>query len=384
MQDGGRWRVDPDVWEQVETVLHSGVQLALATTGGGSQLISWLLNHPGASRAVVEAQVPYRAAALAAYLGSAGPHRVAEQTARDMAGRAFVRAATYTSQREGLMGMGCTAALATSRVRRGADRACIALRTAGAYQLYALRFEPGAADRLQQEEALSRSALAALVEACGGDGAHAALPKYATLSRRTLPLDDPLGLLLAGELDVVEVRADGAICAEVERGQRLLLSGSFNPLHIGHERLAAAAGQASGRPPSLELSVENVDKPPLQRFEVERRLVQMRGRLPVVVTRAPTFLQKARLFGGCHFALGYDTAVRLLQGQYYEKGEPGVAAALAEFAAGDCRFWVAGRVDGKAYRTLADIDVPAQYAGLFAPLPFRMDISSTELRTRKV
>ena len=112
-------------------------------------------------------------------------------------------------------------------------------------------------------------------------------------------------------------------------------------------------------------------------------MAQVRGRFPVVMTRSPTFLQKARFFGGCHFALGYDTAVRLLQGQYYDEGERGVAAALEEFAAGGCRFWVAGRVDGDAYRTLADIDVPAQYADLFAPVPFRMDISSTELRARK-
>ena len=65
------------------------------------------------------------------------------------------------------------------------------------------------------------------------------------------------------------------------------------------------------------------------------------GRFPVVMTRSPTFLQKARLFGGCHFVLGYDTAVRLLQGAVRTmEGERGLAAALEEFAAGGCRFWV--------------------------------------------
>ena len=376
-------RVSDDIWTQVETVLHSGTRLALATTGGGSELVSWLLNHPGASRAVVEAQVPYSERALAAYLASAGPHGANEQTARDMAGRAFVRAASFSEPGQGCMGVGCSAALATDRSRRGADRVCLALRLECAYRLYTLRFDKGVADRLEQEEVLSRLALEAIVEACGGPVAGASLPEYAHLERRELALDDPLGLLFAGELDVVEMRPDGEIAPEVERGQRLFLSGSFNPLHEGHEQLVAAAGQLSGRRPSLELSIENVDKPPLQRSEVERRLAQMRGRFPVVMTRSPTFLQKARLFGGCHFVLGYDTAVRLLQGQYYEEGEQGVAAALEEFAAGGCRFWVAGRVDGDAYRTLADMDVPEKYADLFAAVPFRMDISSTELRARK-
>ena len=376
-------RVSDDIWAQVEAVLDSGTRLALATTGGGSELISWLLNHPGASRAIVEAQVPYSERALAAYLTSAGPHGANEQTARDMAGRAFVRASAFAEPGQGCIGVGCSAALATSRPRRGADRGCIALRLECAYRLYTLRFDKGATDRLEQEEVLSRLALEAIVEACGGPVAGASLPDYAHLARRELALDDPLGLLFAGELDVVEMRSDGVIAPEVERGQRLFLSGSFNPLHEGHEQLAAAAGQLSGRQPSLELSIENVDKPPLQRSEVERRLKQMRGRFPVVMTRSPTFLQKARLFGGCHFALGYDTAVRLLQGQYYDEGEWGVAAALEEFAAGGCRFWVAGRVEGEAYRTLADMDVPKKYADLFAAVPFRMDISSTELRARQ-
>ena len=376
-------RVSDDIWTQVEAVLNSGTRLALATTGGGSELVSWLLNHPGASRAVVEAQVPYSEQAIAAYLAAAGPHGANEQTARDMAGRAFVRAASFAEPGQGCIGVGCSAALATSRLRRGADRGCIALRLECAYRLFTLHFDKSAADRLEQEEVLSRLVLEAIVEACGGPVAGASLPDYAHLERRELALDDPLGLLFAGELDVVEMRSDGMIAPEVERGQRLFLSGSFNPLHEGHEQLAAAAGQLSGRRPSLELSIENVDKPPLQRSEVEQRLAQMRGRFPVVMTRSPTFLQKARLFGGCHFVLGYDTAVRLLQSQYYEEGEQGVAAALEEFAAGGCRFWVAGRVDGDAYRTLADMDVPEQYADLFASVPFRMDISSTELRARK-
>ena len=376
-------RVSSDIWAQVEAVLHSGFRLALATTGGGSELVSWLLNHPGASRVIVEAQVPYSERALAAYLASAGPHGANEQTARDMAGRAFVRAASFAEPGQRCIGVGCSAALATSRTRRGADRGCIALRLECAYRLFTVRFEKGVADRLEQEEVLSRLALEAIGEACGGPVAGASLPDFVHLARRELALDDPLGLLFAGELDVVEMRSDGVVAPEVERGQRLFLSGSFNPLHEGHEQLVTAAGQLSGRRPSLELSIENVDKPPLQRSEVERRLKQMRGRFPVVMTRSPTFLQKARLFGGCHFVLGYDTAVRLLHGQYYDEGERGVAAALEEFAAGGCRFWVGGRVDGDAYRTLEDIDVPSKYADLFASVPFRMDISSTELRARK-
>jgi len=378
-------RVGPYIWERVETVLQSGVRLALASTGGGGELISWLLNHPGASRAIVEAQVPYSQQALEDYLGYAGPHRVKEQTARDMAGRAFQRAALFTGEDNDIIGVGCTAALATSRQRRGADRVCVALRLAREYRFYTLHFEAGAADRLEQEEVLSRLTLEAIVAACGGEAAGATLPGYARLSLRSLALDDPLGLLLDGELDLIEVNADGEISAEVERRNRLLCPGSFNPLHEGHQRLALVAGQLSGRQPSLELSIANVDKPALTRTEVETRLADIRGRLPVILTRVPTFLQKARFFGGCHFAIGYDTAVRILQAKYYEGGEEGLAAALGELTAEKCCFWVAGRLEQGHYRTLDDLDIPKRDAALFAGISeeaFRLDISSTELRLR--
>jgi hypothetical protein len=194
-----------------------------------------------------------------------------------------------------------------------------------------------------------------------------------------------LGLLVTGDIELVEFGLDGVWASEVERGSRLLFPGSFNPLHEGHERLAVAAGRLSGRRPSLELSVENVDKPSLQRVDIEGRLAAMRGRFSVIMTRAPTFLQKARLFSGCHFAIGYDTATRLLQGKYYEGGEQGMVTALEEFRAGEHCFWVAGRLQEGKYLALADIDVPAGFAALFAAIPeedFRVDISSTELRSR--
>ena len=52
--------------------------------------------------------------------------------------------------------------------------------------------------------------------------------------------------------------------------------------------------------------------------------------------------------------------------------------------AGGTKFLVAGRNAGGAFRTLADVDVPAGFASMFSEIPeeeFRRDISSTELRS---
>ncbi|MCC7264725.1 MAG: hypothetical protein IT369_19590 [Candidatus Latescibacteria bacterium] len=370
------------IWDQVEAILGSGVRFSLASTGGGSQAGMWLLNHPGASRAVLEFQVPYGGAALAAYLGQTGPHGASAETARAMASRAYQRARAFDPE-GAVLGVGCTAALATSRDRRGEDRAHIALRADHEYHLYQLQFEKGAADRLAQEELLSRVVVEAVAAGCGLTPMKSVLPGWANLRQAQWRVCAELEHLLAGQVEAVELKLDGSFSPTPVRRDRLLFAGSFNPLHHGHEGLAMAAAARSGRPVALELSVQNVDKPPLAYEEVWRRLEALRGRYPVVITRAPIFAQKARLFPGCWFAIGVDTAFRLIDPKYYRGGVPEMEEGLAQMLALGSRFLVAGRmVDGR-YQTLEAVGVPARWRPLLLDIPeeaFRADVSSSALR----
>lgn len=161
-----------------------------------------------------------------------------------------------------------------------------------------------------------------------------------------------------------------------------LLPGSFNPLHHGHELLAQVASASSGRATTLEISVVNVDKPPLDVDEVVRRVAQFRGRWDVALTRAPTFVEKGRLFPGATFVVGWDTAVRLVEPRYYG-GPDAMAAALEELRDRGCRFIVGGRLVEGQFRTLDDVAMDARWHEMFEALPeelFRADISSTALR----
>ena len=60
-------------------------RVALAITGGGSAALSRLLTVPGASRTVLEGQVPYAASALTEYLGSPPDRFCDDSTALAMA-----------------------------------------------------------------------------------------------------------------------------------------------------------------------------------------------------------------------------------------------------------------------------------------------------------
>src|SRR5579862_3090084 len=92
----------------------------------------------------------------------------------------------------------------------------------------------------------------------------------------------------------------------------VVLPGAFNPLHEAHLTLADIAMRLESKPVAFELSVANVDKLELSDEEVRRRLLQFAGKAPVWLTHAALFTDKAQLFPGATFAIGADTAARLL------------------------------------------------------------------------
>ncbi len=187
--------------------------------------------------------------------------------------------------------------------------------------------------------------------------------------------------LVKGELQTITVYSDGRWASE-QPARGAILSGAFNPLHEGHIRLAAIAARRTGLPIFFELPVANADKGLISAEEVQRRLRQFRDKHPVLLSRAPLFSQKARLYPDSVFVIGYDTAIRIVAPRYYD-GEAGMLAAFAKIREAGCRFLVGGRVQDDRFCTLANIDLPPAIRDLFDGLSeqeFRADLSSTELR----
>jgi phosphopantetheine adenylyltransferase len=201
------------------------------------------------------------------------------------------------------------------------------------------------------------------------------------------PARDPIEALLNGDpgTEFVLVEPNGSMRVDGRLEGVALLPGSFNPLHRGHEELARVASNVAGREVLFELSVVNVDKPPLTHLEAEARVAQFAGRWRVLLTRAPRFVEKARLFPGSAFVIGVDTAIRLVHARYYEDSEASMHAALEEMRDLGTRFLVAGRASEGPFLTIDDAPLPAPYASMFESIPealFRADVSSTDLRTQ--
>ena len=147
--------------------------------------------------------------------------------------------------------------------------------------------------------------------------------------------------------------------------------------------MAAVAARLLGRRVAFELSVANVEKPPLAEAEVRRRMVQFAWRAPLWLTHAPTFLEKSRLFPGAVFVVGSDTAVRIVEPRFYRDSVETMRVALTEIRGHGVRFLVAGRLVGERFVELAQADVPEEFRDLFTAIPcemFRADVSSTQLR----
>lgn len=375
--------MDALVQRQVESLHASETTAVLVAAGGGSQALGWLLGTPGASRTVLEVLVPYAPAALADYLGFSPQQVVAPETARDMARIAYERARFLGTGGGAVAGIGCTAALATDRPKRGAHRSFISAWAVEGVTTYALTLVKGLRDRAGEDDVVSRVLLRALADVSSVDfDLPLGLDGGERLDIAMRDHGDAIEQLLAAGVKSVTIHADGAMAAE-EPVRGGVLAGSFDPLHEGHEELARVAEEILGTAVTFELSIANVDKPLLEETEVRRRIAQFAGKRSAVITRATKFIEKARLFPGCTFVIGWDTAIRLVDPRYYGGAVPEMLRALTEMRRLGCRILVAGREQDGVFHTLEEVAVPADFADMFNPIPeeaFRHDASSTRIR----
>ncbi len=371
----------------IERIHASERPLVLAVTGGGSRAIAALLQVPGASASVLEAVVPYAATALRQWLGGAPDHYCSERTARAMAMAAFERARLLSdADPHTLRGIGATASLASTRPKRGPHRVHVAWQSADTTAVRSCVLA-GDQSRSDEEQLATELILDTIASACAVERPvlPSALDGAIEQRRQVAPIE--WTDLLLGKRKFVDVRQTGAEAQATSSGSppaapRVLFPGAFNPFHSGHKRMAQIAAARYGSPVTFELSITNVDKPPLDFIEIADRISQLQPER-VLLTRAATFVEKAQIEPGCIFVVGADTLERIGNPVYYGDNRARRDAAIAAIAEAGCRFLVFGRSTGAQFYSLSDYNLPAALRALCDEVPeaeFREDVSSTELR----
>ncbi|MBI1309910.1 hypothetical protein GC176_01280 [bacterium] len=368
--------------------IHSApARLVIAVTGGGSAAISRLLEVPGASATVLDAAVPYSPAALDDWLGHWPDSSCSRETALAMATVAWWRARGLARRSgadvENCLGIACTASLVSDRPKRGDHRCWIAIETATHSRIVSLTLNKGQRDRHNEESLVADLILQSIAECCGiSDPELLALHGDETVLMDVERLTTDVANVRTGVESHIWSLPDGSLSDTVPARPAGLLSGAFNPLHCGHRGMRTAAEELLDGPVYFELPVVNADKPPLDCFAIEERRRQFFD-VPVVLTSAPRFVDKAHLFPETTFVIGFDTAQRIIDPRFYGGTEAAMCESLAAIDSLGCRFLVAGRVVEGVYHSLSDLPLPEGFEELFTEIPedrFREDVSSTDLR----
>lgn len=293
---------------------------------------------------------------------------------------AFRRAWQYQPSSQ-VAGIACTASLATDRPKLGAHRAHLALQTPSLTAFWSIELHKGQRSRAEEEALVDRILLNVVAEACGlEDRLPLDLSPGEVVACTHTAGRDSWRALLLGEAEVV---AEGRPLPRGRDSGRTVFPGEFNPLHVGHRRMAQIAAEVLGTPVEFETSITNVDKPPLDYWEIDRRLRQFDSDHTVLLTRAARFSEKSRLFPGATFVVGIDTLRRIGDPRYYGDDLAACRAAIEQIASRGCRFLVFGRNLGTGFMSLGDLDLPDTLLALCREIPadrFRVDISSTALR----
>jgi nicotinic acid mononucleotide adenylyltransferase len=329
--------------EQIISQIHgSPYKISLFITGGGTEVIGELLKRGSGSSTLIEAYVPYSSKAFIDFFGKEPEKFASAKTAREMAMIAYQRALKICKEdetAENIIGIGVTCKLAKEGKEREEREHEIhfASQTFLKSTSTSLKIKDKRG-REEEEKLASILILHEIAKLCdvlqSNEKLNAIIPKAGKISEVKSNVDVKTGDLLVKTLCNSEYSEKESVKIYSNNNERtdqpkLILSGSFNPCHKNHMLMAKIASAKYQMPVNFEISLANVDKPPIDFISLNSRLESLKISInhaqelvdSIYLTNAPLFADKASLFPDSRFIIGSDTLNRLFNVNYYRKGE---------------------------------------------------------------
>ncbi|HJL80320.1 MAG: cytidylyltransferase [Gammaproteobacteria bacterium] len=362
--------------ENIQSIHTGPFKLVYVSSGGGSTAISDFLKVPGASNTILESYIPYSRESMDEYLGIKPSHYCGLQTTINMAMIAFNRAQKLAPdiKRKCLLGAAVTATLSTTYEKIGSHRFFVCIHGSEATHVISCYLTKGKRTRDLEEELVSECLEALIGIACG---VSSELPKLSqNIEYEVVSSQKDWKKLIDREIDLIKSE---------EEISRLIFPGTFSPIHEGHLKIKEIAEAMTQQKLFFEISVSNVDKTPLSFYEIQKTIDQFSQTQQWVLTNAPTFQQKIKLFPKSTFVVGTDTLMRIFDEKYYQD-QTTMNEALECFNDYDARFIVFGREIDKTFHSLKDLNIPPSILHRFEGVSenvFRMDIRSRDIKRSK-
>jgi len=407
------------------------VRCVICLTGGGGYVASQLLGVCGASSTLLELTIPYHRESLANYLNVSSSvlddiGYCTHETSEILALKCLERGRSIVDMEDAAkcIGIGCSAAIVAGEPKKGEHRAYLTICSKDGMESYKLLLAKGTRSRSEEDECVGKLIVLAMAKAAKLDPLLQEKILYpfgegdslTQVSKKSFTTRESLQALAHGGrinnlVYLPKFNGGFDVFRDMPLSSMLVVPGSFNPVHAGHEQLALAAQSVLERkqgqvfPAIFEISIANADKGAVDVDEIQLRVEQFMtadvvkcGPWNVAVTKAALFVDKAKLFPSSTFVIGADTAWRLVDKKYYDNSEMKMTLSLSAIANAGCSFIVAGRFDEKTsfpssiaptprYVSAAEVieKLPPFFQSMFTPIEesdFRNDISSSQLRAQ--
>ncbi len=386
-------RFDRDVRELVQAI-HTNpvnpVKVVIAMAGNGLDGVAHLMRHGNGSATLIGQHLFYSQTMAHEYIGSKVGKMVSQPCARYLAMAAYHEALSCAEAGDVVAGVGSTTSLVKPDGEREGRQHLIhvAVQTRSVTRWVTLELQPGRSR--EEEEWLAGMIILGEIARLRGHVHKADRIIIPSVGDHDGHTSDSVNAALSFNL-LIEVVHGERDCFLWLNGMptknfnlnapHAFFPGSFNPIHDGHRRMIDIAAKKLDLPVLLEMSVTNVDKPPMDYIDFQKRM-SLIGNQPVVVSNAPKFYNKSDMLPkGSIFIVGMDTMKRIVDPAYG-------ADALTGFEGSSIRkngnkFLVFCRDVGGKIESVTDLPRYEQIKDLIIPVSpdeFLSRTSSTAIR----